>query len=309
MTRRAVVTGAAGFIGAHLVERLRRDGVVVVGIDNERSGDWSRLNVDCDRVHVDIVDLSEDDIAGLFRGADTLFHLAAEKYNSSKSTPQKVIDVNISATNRLFRGAADAGVRKVVFTSSLYAYGSMGPAPMAETDVPRPSTEYGVSKVAGEHLLRTLERALGLRWAVARLFFVYGPRQHAEGGYKSVILSNFERIRSGQQPIIHGDGEQALDYVFVDDVTRALVALSDEKQDGCIYNIGSGEAVTINALTAEMLRVAESRLQPVHGDIDWTAGSRRVAAAAAAALGLGWTPSTSLHDGLAQVWRWMEQNN
>ena len=300
-----MITGAAGFIGSRLAQQVvETGGASVVALDSGRSGDWSRLEVPVERLDADLATMSEQELVEACQGADVVFHLAAEKYNSSKSTPQRVFDVNVSGTARLYRAAAAAGVRKVVFTSSLYAYGSMGPKPMREDDVPFPSTEYGVSKVAGEHLLRTTERTTGLRWAVARLFFVYGPRQYAEGGYKSVILSNFERIARGEAPVIRGDGEQALDYVFLDDVVAALQLLADERHDGALCNIGSGTGVTINDLTALMLKVSGSELEPVHVDADWTAGSRRVGDAGIA-RGLGWEASTPFEDGLAEVWAWM----
>lgn len=299
------MTGGAGFIGAHLIGALHdRWGAEVLAIDNERSGDWSRVTAPCERVTKDLAGMSVDDYSDVCDGVDLVFHLAAEKYNSSKSTPQRVIDVNVSATERLFTGAARAGVPKVVFTSSLYAYGSMGPEPMSEQQLPAPTTVYGMSKVAGEHLLRVAQRDHGLAWSVGRLFFVYGPRQFAEGGYKSVILSNFERLRVGDRPTIYGDGTQALDYVFIDDVVDALVRLADRRQDGQLYNIGSGEATAVNELTKRMRAVAGSTADPAHLDADWTAGSRRVGDVQAAARGLGWSASTTLDAGLAKVWDW-----
>ena len=306
--RAAVVTGAAGFIGLHLVHRLGELGVGrIVGIDNERSGDWSRVPEACERVHRDLADMGVDELAATLSGCDVLFHLAAEKYNSSKSTPQKVYDVNVSATRRLFEAAARAGVARVVFTSSLYAYGSLGPAPMHETDLPRPRTDYGISKLAGEHMLHVLEREHGLSWAAARLFFVYGPRQFAEGGYKSVILKNFERLRAGEAPTVFGDGEQSLDYVYVDDVVDALLLLQHESSHGALCNIGGGTGVTINALTKSMVSIAGVEVTPEHLPPDWTAGTSRVADIGAAASRLGWAPRTSLEAGLERVWRWMEE--
>src|SRR5258708_3649499 len=196
----ALVTGAAGFIGCHLVEALHEAGCAVTGVDDERSGDWARLTVPCTQVRRDFAGLGADELDDLCHGVDVVFHLAAEKHNSAKATPQKIIDVNLSGTRRLFEAAARARRPKVVFTSSLYAYGSMGPDPMREADIPAPTTVYGVSKLAGEHLLRVAYDDHALPWSAARLFFIYGPRQYAEGGYKSVILSNFERLARGEGP-------------------------------------------------------------------------------------------------------------
>jgi UDP-glucose 4-epimerase len=212
------------------------------------------------------------------------------------------LDVNVAATARLFHAAGAAGVPKLVFTSSLYAYGSSGPAVMSERDVPTPSTVYGVSKLAGEHLLRATERTFGVQWSVARLFFVYGPRQLAAGGYPSVIVRNFDRIRRDEAPVVNGDGEQALDYVFVMDCADALVRLGAGDHHGLTVNVASGTAVSVRELTDAMLAVTGSSLEPIAGPADWTAGSFRVGSPELAAEQLAWKATTPLREGLRRVW-------
>ena len=301
-----MVTGAAGFIGCHLAERLVEHGWTVAGVDDERSGDWSRVSTQVKQVNRDLASLTDDELLSLCRDADVLFHLAAEKYNSPGSTPQRVIDVNISATRRLFDAAARAGVGKVIFTSSLYAYGALGPAWMAESDVPTPTTAYGLSKLAGEHLLRVAARDHGLRWTVGRLFFIYGPKQYAEGGYKSVISKNFDRIRGSAEPVVFGDGEQALDYVYVDDCVEALLRMLPAEHDGWTYNVASGHGTTVNELTRTMLDVSGSELDPVGGPADWTAGTVRVGSPELAESRLEWHATTPIEGGIARVWQWLE---
>jgi UDP-glucose 4-epimerase len=301
-SRRALVTGAAGFIGSHLVARLSEFGWQVIGIDNERSGDWSRVPAPCTRIEQDIATMTTKDLAAATAGAHVCFHLAAEKYNSSDTTPQRVIDVNISAMRRILEAAAQSGVGKVVFTSSLYAYGSLGPAPMSERDLPAPATTYGMSKLAGEHLLRVAAGSAGLRWSVARLFFVYGPGQYADGGYKSVIVANFERLLRHERPIIYGDGTQALDYVFVDDVVDALLMLVEPEHDGLVCNIGTGRAVSVGELTEIMVRISGRDLEPLPCPPDWTAGSVRVADTRLARENLQWAAQMTIEEGLERVW-------
>jgi UDP-glucose 4-epimerase len=307
--QKAVVTGAAGFIGCHLADGLLGRGWTVIGVDDERSGDWSRVATPVTQVRRDLASLTDDELLSLCQDADLVFHLAAVKYNSPQSTPQCVIDVNISATRRLFDAAARVGVGKVIFTSSLYAYGALGPSWMAEDDVPTPTTTYGLSKIAGEHLLRVAARDYGLRWTVGRLFFIYGPRQYADGGYKSVILKNFERVRRGAQPVVFGDGEQALDYVYVDDCIDALLKMVPDKHDGWTYNVASGEGMTVNELTRTMLDVSGARLEPVDGPADWTAGTVRVGSPELAERRLEWRSTTPMHEGLARVWQWLEDSS
>ena len=298
------MTGVAGFIGCHLAERLVGLGWTVRGVDDGRSGDWSRLAVPVERTERDLASLSGGELQSLCRDADAVFHLAAEKHNSPTGTPQRTIEVNVSATQRLFDAAGKAGSSKVVFTSSLYAYG-LPPKPMAEDDVPEPTTLYGVSKLAGEHLLRVAERESGLRWTAGRLFFIYGPRQYAEGGYKSVIVKNFERIRRGERPVVFGDGEQALDYVYVDDCVDAVLAMVGSEHDGRTYNVARGQGLTVNELTRLMLAVSGSDLEPVTGPIDWTAGTVRVGSPELARRRLGWSATVPIEEGLARVWRWL----
>jgi UDP-glucose 4-epimerase len=304
--RIAVVTGAAGFIGSHLTARLIEQGWTVRGLDNERSGDWSRLKVPVDRIERDLTSLSHEELLSLCDGAGAVFHLAAEKHNSSKATPQRTIEVNVLATKRLFDAAARAGVGKVVFTSSLYAYGARGPDSMAEQDLPAPTTVYGTSKVAGEHLLRVAGHENGLGWTVGRLFFIYGPKQYAEGAYKSVIVKNFERIRRGESPVIFGDGEQALDYVYVDDCITAMLAMLGPEHHGRTYNIATGHAITVNELTRLMLEASGSDLQPVTGPADETLGTVRRGSPTLAERGLRWRAETPIEEGLARVWAWLE---
>jgi UDP-glucose 4-epimerase len=302
----AVVTGAAGFIGCHLTSRLVNEGWTVRGLDNERSGDWRRVEVPVERVERDLTALSGEELMSLCDGASAVFHLAAEKHKSSGATPERTIEVNVLATQRLFDAAARAHVRKIVFTSSLYAYGGRGPAAMAEEDLPAPTTVYGTSKVAGEHLLRAAGNDNGLGWTIARLFFIYGPRQYAEGGYKSVIVKNFERILRGQNPVVFGDGRQALDYVYVDDCVAALLAMLDPEHDGCTYNVATGHAITVNELTALMLKASGSDLEPVTGPADDTAGTVRKGSPALAEARLHWRAETAIDEGLSRVWAWIE---
>ena len=309
----AMVTGGAGFIGSHLVSSLVRAGAKrVIALDNLAYSKWTNLRisendaVDC--VETDLVDLSSDDLVTRLEGCDVLFHFAAEKHNNAVDSPQRVIDVNVSATARLFDAAGRAGVRKVVFASSLYVYGRGGRRPMSETDMALPSTIYGVSKLTGEGLLREAATRDGFGHVCLRLFFVYGPRQFAGTGYPSVIVRNFLRILRGEEPVIFGDGEQVLDYLHVDDVVGAVLRAAQSQASDEVINIGTGRPVSINLLTETMLRVAQSSLRPKPGPADWTAGTWRVSNPAKAKELLGWEPEVGLDEGLRQVWLWMQES-
>ena len=306
-----MVTGGCGFIGSHLVRRLLTEGVRrVIALDSLRYGSEQNLAgmAGSERVTRVRFVLGSDEPALLDRhleGVDHLFHLAAEKHNQSKHDPDAVLRANVLGTNHLFAAAARAGVKKTVFTSSLYSYGRLAGPPSSETDLPVPTTVYGISKLCGERLLAHHASLGPMRGDTLRYFFVFGPRQFAGTGYKSVIVKNFERIRAGQPPVIFGDGSQRLDYVFVEDVVDATLRCMQAPDGGRILNVGSGVGTSVVELTAAMLKVAGSQLRPVHEPPDWTAGSSRVANIAAIRAELGWTPRTTLAEGLRATWSWL----
>ncbi len=303
-----LVTGGAGFIGSHLSRRLLDDGArSVIAMDNLRTGSWNNTPTDqrLRRVTADLSLAKTEELSALLDGVDYVFHLAAEKHNQALDIPERILEVNVGATFRLFAAASAAQVKKVVFTSSLYAAGRLHLPAMREDDLPDPRTVYGISKLTGEHLLRHFASAAELHFAALRLFFVFGPRQFAGSGYKSVIVKNFERILRGEAPVIKGDGEQSLDYVYVDDVVEALILSLCPEADGGLFNIASGQAVTVSHLTDEMLTVAGSSLHPAHAAPDWTAGTHRVGDNTRAREVLGWSPTVPLREGLHAVYNWM----
>jgi len=302
-----LVTGAAGFIGSHLCTRLAtQQGIHVTGIDDLRSGSGSRIPEQVNHMNRDISEISVAEWTELLTDVDIVYHLAAEKYNASKSSPERLLLTNVNATERLARAAALANVGRVVFTSSLYSYGSMGPKTMDEKDVPEPSTLYGASKLMGEGILRSVDRELGLSWNVARLFFIYGPWQFAHGGYKSVIIKNFERALRGESMQINGSGNQALDYIYVDDCVEALIALATSNKDHKVVNVASGVGTAIRDLVTVMSSIAGCGLNDLeHAPADWTEGSRRVGAPSEIERYVGWRATTSIELGLERVWNWI----
>ncbi len=304
-----MVTGGCGFIGSHLVRRLLTLGAKrIVVIDSLRYGDPANLGRESDAVELVPHTLGTDDpeiLRARMKGVKALFHLAAEKHNQSKDSPLDAFRSNIEGTYTLFDAAARAGVEKIVFTSSLYAYGRVRGQPFREDEVPRPTTVYGISKLCGEHLLAHLHVQHGTAYNVLRYLFVYGPRQFAGMGYKSVIIKNFERLLAGLPPTIYGDGEQTLDYVFVDDAVDATVRALETDLSGEVLNVGTGVPTSVNQLIATMQAVAHRSLPPQHEPPDWTAGSYRVGDITKIRRLLGWEPRTALADGLGRTFAWM----
>lgn len=303
-----LVTGGCGFIGSHLVrELLARGASRLVVLDSLRYGDLANLAGESSRVELHRHTLGTDScdrLAAALEGVDLVFHLAAEKHNQSKDSPALVFRANIDGTHELLSQCATAGVKRVVFTSSLYAYGRLhGPA-LTETEVPEPRTIYGISKLCGEHLCGHFRIERGLSSNVVRYLFVYGPRQFAGMGYKSVILKNFERILSRLPAIQRGDGRQVLDYIFIDDAVDATIGIMEAPWDGEVVNIGSGEPTTVRSLLETMLEVAGSDAGIIEEPPDWTSGTFRIGDISKAKRLLGWTPQIGLAEGLRRVFDW-----
>jgi UDP-glucose 4-epimerase len=305
-----LVTGGAGFIGSHLVSRLVEGGATrVIVLDSLRYGDPANLSTLSDAVQLVPFTLGTDSsqkLKEVLQGIDYVFHLAAEKHNQSKETPYQVIRANIDGSLALFESAAAAGVKKLVYTSSLYAYGRMDSPRFEELEVPHPKTIYGISKLAGEYLCDYIGQQSGLACNVLRYLFIYGPKQFAGMGYKSVIVKNFERIINGESPIVYGDGLQTLDYVFVDDAVDATLLALNDGCKGEVFNVATGNGVTVKQLIETMLRVADSDLKISYAEADWTAGTVRVGSGQKAAKMLGWQPKVSLEDGLRRTYNWMK---
>lgn len=281
-------------------------GLDVCVIDDGSTGRLRDLPPGITVIGADICDLRSGDWKPILSGIDVVYHLAARKYRTPNVTPESLLDSNIKATEVLARAAAHSGVQRLVFTSSLYAYGSMGPNTVRESDPTKPTTLYGISKLAGEQIVEVISREIELQWNCARLFFTYGPGQFTNGGYKSVIVSNFEKLISGQPPTICGSGTQELDYTYVEDMVEALWLLGQSEPSGHVLNVSTGRGISINDLTSEMLQIANSKCQPVHMEPDFTEGSRRVGDPSQIAEVFGWRPSTQLAQGLQKTWEGMQ---
>ena len=255
---RAVVTGGAGFIGGHLVERLAATHDVAV-LDLRPAKDAGNLAAVKDRIEYRRGDVREPaDLDAAFRRADVVFHLAALiSPPESFRDPVAFNETNTHGTLAVMRAAKDAGVRRIVFASSCAVYGGNRP-PLRENAPLDLLSPYAVTKAAGELWCR-LYHDLGLEAVALRLFNVYGPRQDAGGPYGAVIPKFLQAALRGTAATVHGDGEQTRDFVYVGDVAEAFERASTAKEaPGEIVNVGTGEAVSVN------------RLREVVGDVTGT---------------------------------------
>jgi nucleoside-diphosphate-sugar epimerase len=296
----ALVTGAAGFIGSHLVEGLLDRGYRVRGLDDFSTGHRANLATVWDDeafafVEGDVRD--SETVERATEGVDCVFHLAARtSVPGSVEHPAETTAVNCTGTAAVFAAARERDAR-VVFASSAAVYGSDVPVPTPEDAGLSPESPYALSKRYGEGLVR----GLGIDAVALRFFNVFGPGQDADGPYAAVIPAFVERMRAGTPPVIYGDGEQTRDFVFVEDVVDATIRAAERGTTGRVYNVGSGGRVSILELVDALNDVLGTDLDPVHEDP--RPGDIRHSGAdiSRARADLGYEPSVGLREGLAET--------
>jgi UDP-glucose 4-epimerase len=295
-----LVTGGAGFIGSHVVDRCVEAGHQVAVVDDLSSGQRQQVNAAA-RLHV--VDIRSPALHDVFRGEapEAVVHLAAQaSVGRSVANPQLDAEINVLGSLNLLECARRAGTRRFVYVSTGGAgYGDTEVIPTPESHPTRPVSPYGTSKVAAELYLGCWEALHGLSGVVLRLANIYGPRQnpHGEAG---VIAIFTDRLLRGEPCIINGDGLQTRDYVYVGDVAEAaLRALERPRVTGPI-NIGTGVETTVVALF-EALRAAFGHGESRHGPARPGEQRRSLLDASRARQVLGWTPRVALDEGLRRT--------
>jgi len=303
---RTLVTGGAGFIGSHLVERLVAGGASVTVLDDLKSGPPRNLAAVLDRVEVVRGDVTTTLVdPGFVAGFDVVFHLAANPYiPPSVDDPLFDFELNLGTTLRLLEAlrAAPRGPR-LVFTSSAAVYGNPRRLPIREDDPTVPISPYGVSKLAAERYVAVYADLYDLTCSSVRLFSVYGPRQR-----KQVVYDLLDRLHADPERLeVYGDGTQERDFVFVGDVADAMVAVADRAPGrGEAINVASGTSTSIAALVGEL-----SGAMGVHPELVWS-GSVRPGDAqnwsvdTAALNALPFAAAVPLADGLRATLAWYE---
>lgn len=252
------MAGGAGFIGSHVVDGLVNDGYSVVVVDNMSSGRLTNIQEHVNDGLVDFVEAdirNQDAIRKYIVDVDAVVHSAAiVSVQYSMENPCLTYDVNVEGTRHLFESCAIGGVKKFVFLSSSSVYGPPRYLPIDEDHPTCPISPYASSKLEGERCCQELSGKSGLETVVLRLFNVYGPRQ-IPNEYSGVITKFMECAKKGAPFVIYGDGSQTRDFVHVTDVAAAILKLFEENCAGEIFNIGYGEAVSINDLATTFMRV------------------------------------------------------
>jgi nucleoside-diphosphate-sugar epimerase len=309
---RAVVTGAAGFIGSHLTERLLADGNDVVGIDCF-SDYYSRIlkerNLTSAREHAHFsfreLDLVEDDLHAALDGADVVFHFASRPgvRPGRRNQLDHYLRDNVLATQRLLEPLVGSSIQRLVYASSSAVYGTAERLPTKESIVPSPLSSYGISKLTGEHLVQAHARNFGVPAVTLRYFYVYGPRQRPDMAVARFIQS----LANGDEIEIFGDGEQTRDLTFVTDAVEAAVRAGCTPTQSKVFNIGGGSQATVNQVLAGLASISGSTVHRRHLPAAPEDHRHTGASINLARQELRWEPRVSMRDGLARQWRWFHE--
>ena len=305
---RIVLVGGAGFVGSHIVEELLSEPVQeIVVFDNFVRGTRDNLSAAASSPRVRIVEGSIADAEAVRRvvtGADGVFLLASLWLGECVNQPRTAWEVNTLGTWNVVEACRDAGVKRIVYSSSASVYGNALFTPMTEEHPFNNRTTYGATKIANEQMLRAIYDQHRLPYVGLRYMNIYGPRMDYRGTYVSVIMKVLDRIFAGLPPVIFGDGRQVYDFVYVEDVAAAnILAMKADCADE-FFNIGVGVGTTINELVAHLLALTGSSLQPEYRPQEQSFVTERIGSVDKAETMLGFRAKTPLAEGLGRVVAW-----
>lgn len=295
---KVLITGAAGFLGAALGKQLIKAGHQVLGIDDLSTGREQALHPEVEFTHGDIMD--RPTLWSLLQDVECVFHLAARvAVQESILYPREYNQTNVGGTVSLMEAMRDVGVKRVVFTSSGAVYGEQETQPLQESLRPSPDSPYAVSKIAAEHYVKTIGQLWGIETVTLRIFNAYGPGQHLPSAHPPVIANFLKQAVQQGTIVIHNSGSQTRDYVFVDDVIRALTAAGTAGDvDGEIINVGSGREISVIDLAEKVLEVSGAEAGVIHNP-KANGGVKRMCADVTKARNLlGYKARTALEEGL-----------
>jgi UDP-glucose 4-epimerase len=296
-----LVTGAAGFLGSALANRLAREGHQVRGLDDLSAGDPQRLDADVLFTRGDVTDRPK--LWTLLQDVDCIYHLAARvSVPESVLYPREYNSVNVGGTVSVMEAMRDVGVKRVVLISSGAVYGDQGEQPLREDAVPNPLSPYAVSKLAAEYYVRTIGRLWGIETVALRVFNAYGPGQPIPAAHPPVVPHFLRQAVRGGTIVIHGRGDQTRDFVYLDDVVEAMVAAATVPTvDRRVINIGSGVPTSIRALAQQVLEVVGSGADWIYKESQDAGTSSMCAEVSLATQKLGFTPGVRLDEGLRRM--------
>jgi UDP-glucose 4-epimerase len=293
-----LVTGAAGFLGSALANRLAQAGHAVRGLDDLSAGDPTRLAPQVLFTRGDVNDRPK--LWSLLQDVECVYHLAARvSVPESVLYPREYNAVNVGGTVSVMEAMRDAGVRRVVLTSSGAVYGDQNEQPLHEALTPRPRSPYAVSKLSAEYYVRTIGDLWGIETVALRVFNAYGPGQPLPAAHPPVIPRFLHHALTRASLVAHGDGGQTRDYIYIDDVVDALMAAATAPaNEAYVVNVGSGQETSIRDLIALVGEVTGAPVEPIFRKAEGGGVLRMRADISLAAQKLGFQPKISLAEGL-----------
>ncbi len=308
---RAIVTGGAGFIGSHLVDRLLELGNEVIVIDDFSSGKEENLAHQKDNPNLKVYKKSicDKDILDLFKDVKIVYHVAAvPRVQYSIKYPKTTNKANIYGTLNVLEMCRKAGVKRVVYSASSSAYGDQEKLPLVETMSPNPMSPYALQKLNGEYYCKIYYLVHKLETISLRYFNVFGPRQDPSGGYACLIPKSINMVLNGKSPEIYGDGEQTRDFTFVEEVVEANIlagTTTNKEAFGNVFNIGNGDNKSINEVVKGIIGDKKIELiyhspviEPKHTLADISKANEL----------LGWKPKISFEEGLKKTIEYFKNN-
>jgi nucleoside-diphosphate-sugar epimerase len=306
-----LITGGCGLIGSATIDLLLREfsPARIVIFDNLVRGSLTNVEDVLEDPRVTLVrgDIRDAErLCEVSSGMDAVFHMAALRITACAANPREALEVMCDGTFNVVEAARVAGVKKVVAASSASIYGQGESFPTREDHHPyNNDTWYGTSKVMLEGLLRSYHAMHQLPYVALRYFNVYGPRMDIHGRYTEVLIRWMDRIAAGQPPMIFGDGNQTMDFVYIDDVARANVLALQSEVTNEVFNVASGTETSLNQLAEALSKVMRSSLRPEYGPArQVNSVERRLADVSKARRLLGFEAQVGLDEGLGRLVEW-----
>ena len=296
MKENCLVTGGAGFIGSHLVERLLEEGSHVTVIDDLSEGKWENLPKHKNLVKIKASIL--DDISKFVEGQDVIFHLAAlPRLKRSLDDPWQTHLVNVDGTLNILLLAKKYKVKRFIFASSSSVYGDQDRLPFTEDMKLHPPVPYALHKLIGENYCKMFSDLWGIGTISLRYFNVFGPRMDPDGPYANLLPKFIKILSQNKKPTINGDGTHSRDFTYVADVVEATVLAADSKLTGEVFNIGRGEKISVNKVTKMLNQLMGKKIKPNHGP-EMVEAKATLASNLKARKLLGWKPKVTFEEGL-----------
>jgi len=310
-----VITGGAGFVGSYIIEQLLDEGVEEIAVlDNLFRGSKENIQASLDTGRVKLIEGDIRDrnaVNDVFANQDYCFHLAALRITHCAAEPREALEIMYDGTFNVLEACIEQKIKKLIFASSASVYGQAEEFPTKEIHHPYSNqTLYGAAKMANELMCRSFQHMHGLNWNALRYFNIYGPRMDTYGKYTEVLIRWYYLIKEGKQPLIFGEGNQTMDFIYIEEIARAtLLALKSSTQNE-VFNVATGTETSLKELCYLILEIMGSDLKPKFVPLPDERKSvevmRRLADVSKASELISFESNVELKDGLKKLVHWLD---